>query len=93
MSRKTGLTLEQHQQLGLDIETARLLMMRACITLGQAYPLAAPQVKAADAAEKAVDKLKSLMDDVACGQFPEGTGVQATHIYYGRGKEVDAAKG
>ena len=91
MARKTGLTLEQHQQLGLDLETARLLLLRAYVTLGRAYPLATKQVRATEVAEKAIRRVKLVMDDVACEQFPESSGVQATHLYYGRGKEVDAA--
>lgn len=91
MRRKAGLTLAEHQQLGLEVAMARLILLRATVKLGNKYPQAAKHVKLAEAGRKALEKLQCELDNVVCAQFPSATGVEAARIYYGRSEDADAA--
>ncbi len=89
MPRKQPLSLEQHRQLGLELEAARLLVMRAYIHLGNAYPIAFQGVNLAKKAQDAISDLKCALDDAAVAQLPDDAA--PTTIYYGRSEEAEIA--
>ncbi len=88
MPKRTKLTLEQHRALGLRIEVARLIVMRAYIDAANAHPIGARHVKLADTAHKAIDKLKSALDDLVFTEFPSAP--DPAGCCYGHSEEAAA---
>jgi hypothetical protein len=78
--RKPRYTLDQHDMLGLELQTIRDRLVRIEAELGKAYPL-----KLAGKAGKvvaAVDELRSSMDEQVFKEYPSITNIKPTQIYY-----------
>lgn len=78
MPKKPGLTLEQHDKLGLELQIMRDKLINISVELSKAYPL-----KISDISSKAgetIDVLRSALDDKVCQENP---GIKdATKFYY-----------
>jgi hypothetical protein len=78
MPRKPGLTLEQHEKLGLELQIMSDRLVTISVELCKAYPR-----KIADVASKAGDTilgLRGALDDKVCQENPGLK--EAEKIYY-----------
>jgi hypothetical protein len=79
MSKKPGLTLKQHEKLGLELQAINEKLIKISSQLREAYPQKISEI--AYKAVKAVGHLRCVLDDKVCG---ENWGFEgATRIYYG----------
>lgn len=61
MKRKPGFTLDQHENLGIELQIMRDRLVDITVQLSEAYPF-----KVSDIAKQAymvIDKLRSVLDD------------------------------
>jgi len=78
MPKKSGLTLERHETLGLELQTMRDKLVNIVVELSRAYP-----AKVSGIASKAcdtIDSLRSALDDKVCAENKDFT--DATKVYY-----------
>lgn len=78
MSKKPGLTVDQHEKLGLELQTMRDRLVSISVELGKAYPRTI-SIFAAKAGEN-IDSLRNVLDDKVCQENPNLK--NATKIYY-----------
>lgn len=78
MPKKPGLTLEQHEKLGLELQMMRDNLINISVKLSKAYPhkISAISSKAGET----IDVLRSALDDKVCQENPNLKDV--TKIYY-----------
>lgn len=76
MGKPSGFTLDQHRQCAAELHMIR----RRLNAVALSYPKTGRQGRAARAALKALDELRSALDDEVAGSLPGG---EAEVIYYG----------
>jgi hypothetical protein len=75
-----------HVEIGANLQNTRDYLMHLVTELSHAYPQTSRQVRAAEQALRAVDSLRSVMDNVSAAELPvEGW---STTIYYGANDEL-----
>lgn len=81
---KNQLSFDQHRQLGGELAQARIILLRTLETISTGMGTSSKACRKAYRAVKAVDDLKSELDEVVCRGFPERTVKEKTGCYYGR---------
>lgn len=77
--RKTGLPLDQHTALGLELAKIQDRINEAIEAVGSAYLSNGREVKALEKAGRAIEAARSVMDDAASR---ENSTVAASNAYY-----------
>ena len=80
--KKPGYTLEEHEKLGLELQTMRDRLVFMTTELSKAYPF-----KVSDIAKKAsqcIDSLRNVLDDKVCQE--NQTCEEAGRVYYRAGR-------
>ena len=81
MSRKlTGLTFEEHQQLGAELKALHNRLNEIVMQLGNAYGVASKATRRADKMQAYLHQLRSELDSQL---FKECRDHANTHVYYG----------
>jgi len=78
LPKKTGLTLEQHEKLGIELQAMRDKLINISVELSKAYPQKISNVSSR--ASKTIDILRSELDDKVCQENPSLE--EAIKIYY-----------
>ncbi|QOX78763.1 hypothetical protein FY034_07405 [Trichlorobacter lovleyi] len=68
MAKKPGYTIEQHEQLGIELQAMRDRLVKIQVELSHAYPI--KLASKVDPACKAVDALRCALDDQICKEHP-----------------------
>ncbi|WP_319462506.1 hypothetical protein [Micromonospora sp. RTP1Z1] len=76
----------RHVEVGAQLQEARDRLVHLVVELSNAYPKSSGQVRAAERALRAVDELRSVLDDVSAGELPGEA--WSTSIYYGGNVDV-----
>lgn len=82
MPKKPGFSLEQHEQLGLELQTMRDRLGEITVELSMAYPF-----KISDITKKAqwhLDSLRCILDDKVCEENQQSK--DATRVYFRAGR-------
>lgn len=87
MPRKPGLPICQHITLGLDLLKTREQIMTSLIALSGGYAKSSKAVLEAGKALKAVDVLRSELDNTSCREH-DAAGNWSPTIYYGANPDV-----
>jgi hypothetical protein len=80
---KTGFTREAHFELGLKLAHMQATLDSAVVSASHVYPAAGPEMRALERASRAIEKLRSVMDDAICRERPL-TDLAVTDAYYPR---------
>jgi hypothetical protein len=78
MPKKPGLTLEQHEKLGLELQTMRDRLVNISVELSKAYPHKISDISSK--ASETIDVLRNALDDKVCQENPNFK--DATKVYY-----------
>lgn len=78
MAKKLGFTLEQHEKLGLELQTMRDSLVKITVEIGKAYPNKIAEI--ASKASDIIDSLRSALDDKVCIENRDLK--DASRIYY-----------
>jgi hypothetical protein len=82
--KKPKLTLQEHREFGAALKAFRnRLLIKYEVRILNAEPKNSPPVKAVQKALKAVDELRSAMDEVLFQDYFDETGDEYKKIYYG----------
>jgi hypothetical protein len=76
---KANLTIQQHEQLGLQIKPFKDLMCHVVVELSNRYGKTSRQAKLADVVWRKLGDLKSALEDCAFNDHP---GEATTDLYY-----------
>lgn len=76
----------RHVEIGTQLQEARDRLVRLMVELSHAYPKTSKQVQAAARAQKAIDQLRCVLDDVSAGELPREA--WSASIYYGANVDV-----
>ena len=77
--QKKPFTFNEHVQLATDLDGMRATLMMHVTRLFECYPKASRQIKLTRALQKAIDSLRSQMDDVFYREYP---GKESRKPYY-----------
>ena len=80
--KKIGYTLEQHERLGLELQTMRDRLNKTFVDLQKNYRRDAKAIRKAGAALNAVDKLRSELDSLVCKEQAGNKDLECTKVYY-----------
>jgi hypothetical protein len=80
---KTGFTREAHFELGLKLAHMQATLDGAVVSASHVYPAAGPEMRALERASRAIENLRSVMDDAICRERPL-TDLAVTDAYYPR---------
>ena len=80
---KTGFTREVHFELGLKLAHVQATVDDALVRASHLYPAAGPEMRAFERASRAIENLRSVMDDAICREQPL-TDLRVTDAYYPR---------
>lgn len=80
---KTGFTREAHFELGLKLAHIQATLDSALVSASHAYPAAGPEMRAFERASRAIENLRSVMDDAICREQPLAD-LRVTDAYYPR---------
>jgi hypothetical protein len=86
-SLKPGFTLEQHEQLGIELQKMRDIFPKQIVKLSKAYPQRTGVVDLAYRALEAIEMPRTKMDDLVCQEHPESESKNVLNIYYRKGRE------
>lgn len=70
MTRKTGLTKDQHLELGAALALANETISAAVVKVSAAYSVNGKEAKALENARQALDKARSVLDEAVCRELP-----------------------
>jgi hypothetical protein len=82
MPKKPGYTLEQHEQLGIELQSMRDRLVKIQVELSYAYPI--KLANKVNPACKAVDVLRCALDDQISREHPGNKDV--LRVYYRAGQ-------
>lgn len=71
---KPGLTMEEHQDLGLSLAHVRDELQKRIIQLANAYPQAGPEAVPEELLKEALKTLESVryeLDKIMCDEYPD----------------------
>src|ERR687886_1965165 len=80
---KKRFALKQHQELGFAVKLTRDFILALTVDLRNAYPMSHRAVKSASRALKALDTLKSELDELVCSENPRASNEEVLGAYYG----------
>ena len=80
---KTGFTREAHFELGLKLAHIQATLDGAVVSASHVYRAAGPEMRALERASRAIENLRSVMDDAICRERPL-TDLAVTDAYYPR---------
>ena len=80
---KTGFTREAHFELGLKLARMQATLDNAILSASHVYLGVGPEMRALERASRAVENLRSVMDDAICREQPL-TDLAVTDAYYPR---------
>jgi hypothetical protein len=80
---KTGFTRDAHFELGLKLAHIQATLDSALVNASHVYPAAGPEMRAFERASRAIENLRSVMDDAICREQPL-TDPAVTDAYYPR---------
>lgn len=83
-AKKTRYNIEQHNQLGKELQAMRNRMQTIGVELGNAYPISTKVFDFADKAVKAIDELRDKMANLAIQEH----GGQGDTLYFRGGRKV-----
>lgn len=89
-SRKKGLTWEEHQALGAELQAMRNRLVQLTVELHTAYPLAVANL--ASGAAESVDKLRCKMDDLVISEHPARETRELIGTYYRPTRRTEEAR-
>jgi len=79
--KKPGLTLEEHDKLGAELQVMRDRLVDISVSLGKAYPNA--KLKGVPGkAWKVVDDLRSLLDGFVFQEYRDRDTQELSQVYY-----------
>ena len=67
---KPRFSFEKHQEVGKELKKIRDYLVWLSVEVGTAYPKTERVSRQAFRAHEAVDKLRSLLDDCFCEEYP-----------------------
>jgi hypothetical protein len=76
----TPLTLQQHQAIGLTLYRIKRQLQKIWLFVGNAY--GKQHMRPIERIMKAIDKLRVILDDGVCREFPERDLHENAHVYY-----------
>ena len=85
MSRKPGLTLDEHRALGAELQAIRDRLVKITVITGNSYP--AKVGRCASRAVETIDKLRSELDNRMFAENPNN-GMMA-NVYYCHGGKLN----
>jgi hypothetical protein len=85
-TRKAGLPICQHINLGLQLLRIREELLESAVALSRAYPKNAKHVRQAQKAQETVDELRNQLDSLSAEENPADSWAPA--IYYGANQEA-----
>jgi hypothetical protein len=68
--RKTGLTIDEHKRVGQELHAARSQVLDCIMMFINNYTINSRQGQAARKVERAIDRLRCVLDDAACREHP-----------------------
>lgn len=80
---KTGFTREAHFELGLKLAHVQATLDEALVRTSHVYPVAGREMRAFERASRAIENLRSVMDEAICREQPL-TDHGVTDAYYPR---------
>ena len=80
MSKKPGLSRDEHAELGAELAEMRDRLGKIAVQLGQAYPL--PVSELAITAQAAVDALRCDLDSIVFNEYPGLKHTGNASVYY-----------
>lgn len=83
LRKKTPCTINEHRVLGVSLERARVTYMRRYVDLANEIGKTRRPCMMLDKCQKAVERLKNIMDEAVCGEYPEASDQEVTRCYYG----------
>lgn len=89
MKRQKGFSLEQHKNLGQFLKPTRNRLHAEVISILNAYGKTSNVGKLADKAIRAIDALKSELDNCVCRENPLSPNDEVINVYYGFSVEND----
>ena len=84
--RKPGLTIEQHNKVGEELQEMRDRLVKISVLLGTVYPIKTLKGMPQNALE-AVDLLRSRLDDCVFQEHPERSSTDNAKVYYRSGEQ------
>jgi len=82
-NRKLGFSREQHFALGRQLASMEAVLHRAILDSSHVYSVTGREVRALEAASRAIERARSVLDDAICRERPlSDHGV--TNAYYPR---------
>lgn len=82
-TKKTGFTRNAHFALGLELARMEATLHNTILSASHVYPAAGPEMRALERASRAIENLRSVMDDAICREQPL-TDVMVIDAYYPR---------
>jgi hypothetical protein len=80
-SRKSGLDITRHQEIGLELARIRDRLTVLSAEIGNAYPKAGKAARLADRLTGPIDRLRAELDSRMFAEHP-GDGRATVHVYY-----------
>ena len=68
--RKSGFSREQHFALGAQLASMEAVLHRAILDSSHVYAVTGREVRALEAASRAIDRARSVLDDAICRERP-----------------------
>jgi hypothetical protein len=82
-TKKTGFTREAHFELGLKLARMEATLHDTILSASHVYTAAGPELRALERASRAIERLRSVMDDAICREQPL-TDLAVIDAYYPR---------
>lgn len=80
-TKKTGLTLEQHRELGAKLRQIHDTLIHEAVAVANAYPKKSPEAQALIKVAEVFREARSKLDDAVCREHPNDQSVLG--IYFG----------
>lgn len=78
--RKTGLSRDEHAQLGAELAAMRSRLMEITVQLGHAYPRRMRDL--ASRVQSDLGRLRSKLDDAMFDEYPAVSTAESARVYY-----------
>ena len=85
--KKKGFSFEKHNEVGEELQPMRDYLTKLYCEIAKAYPVNSKVVRRANKASRALDELRSALDDCVCGEHPEKPDIEVVTVYYRRGRK------
>jgi len=78
---KPGLSIERHQEIGLELARVRDQLTALACEIGNAYPKASEAGRIAQTMTRPIDRLRGALESRMFAEH-QGDGEATTHVYY-----------